>query len=101
MTQRALLLCFTGILPFTALSAASKKKQEEMGFFNHSFNPVDPSGPIFCVWEAKSGISDPEFQTFIDGPDGPNFDLNALNNTVNKVNTELNGGVTPYPPHFA
>ena len=56
---------------------------------------------VFCVWEAKGGISDEEMQAFIDGPDGPNWGLKAFNNVCYKVNTELNGGATPNERFFS
>jgi len=78
-----------------------QRRQFVLTTFSRSFNPISPQGPVFCVWEAKAGISDEEFQTFIDGPDGPNFGLNAFNNQCNPVNTALTGGATPYPPKFS
>ena len=41
-----------------------------------------------------------EFQDFIDGPDGVNFGLVALNNNVMQLNLELTGGQTPYERKF-
>ena len=38
------------------------------GFYNHSFMPVTQEGPMYCVWEVKDGISESDFQEFIDGP---------------------------------
>ena len=52
-----------------------EKSVMEKGFFNHSFMPMGPDGPMYCVWEVKDGISASEFQEFIDGPDGVNFGL--------------------------
>ena len=79
---------------------ANVKAQFDMGFFNHSFNPITAEGPIYCIWEVRDGISAEAFQEFIDGPNGVNFGLNALNNCLNQVNTELTGGQTPYPRKF-
>ena len=76
------------------------KSTMEKGFFNHSFMPMAAEGPIYCVWEAKEGISDSEFQDFIDGPDGVNWGLVALNNNVMKLDLALTGGQTPYESKF-
>jgi hypothetical protein len=51
---------------------------------------------MFCVWEAKEGISEADFQDFIDGPMGPNWGMSALNNNISKINLELTGGQAPY-----
>jgi hypothetical protein len=79
-----------------AAFAENIKSTMEKGFFNHSFMPTAAEGPIYCVWEAKEGISDSEFQDFIDGPDGVNWGLVALNNNVMKLDLALTGGQTPY-----
>jgi len=79
-----------------AAFAENTKSTMEKGFFNHSFMPMSAEGPIYCVWEAKEGISDSEFQDFIDGPDGVNWGLVALNNNVMKLDLALTGGQTPY-----
>ena len=79
-----------------AAFAENTKSTMEKGFFNHSFMPMAADGPIYCVWEAKEGISDSEFQDFIDGPDGVNWGLVALNNNVMKLDLALTGGQTPY-----
>ena len=76
------------------------KNTMEKGFFNHSFMPMAAEGTIYCVWEAKEGISDSEFQDFIDGPDGVNWGLVALNNNVMKLDLALTGGQTPYESKF-
>ena len=76
--------------------AENVKSNMNKGFFNHSFMPMSQEGPIYCVWEAKEGISDSDFQDFIDGPDGVNFGLIALNNNVMKLDLALTGGQTPY-----
>ena len=70
------------------------------GFFNHSFMPMALEGPIYCVWEVKEGISCSEFQDFIDGPDGVNWGLVALNNNIMKLDLTLTGGQTPYDRKF-
>ena len=77
-----------------------EKSVMEKGFFNHSFMPMGPDGPMYFVWEVKDGISASEFQDFIDGPDGVNFGLVALNNNVMQLNLELTGGQTPYERKF-
>ena len=59
-------------------------KNLEAGFFNHSFCPIGPEGPAFCIWEVREGISAEEFQEFIDGPMGVNFGLDAWMNTAVK-----------------
>ena len=56
---------------------------------------------MYCVWEAKDGNSEADFQDFIDGPDGVNMGMKSLNNNVLKVNLELTGGVPPYERKFA
>ena len=71
--------------------AENVKSNMNKGFFNHSFMPMSQEGPIYCVWEAKEGISDSDFQDFIDGPDGVNFGLIALNNNVMKLDLALTG----------
>ena len=27
------------------------------GFYNHSFCPIGPEGPAFCIWEVREGIT--------------------------------------------
>ncbi|MBQ99281.1 MAG: hypothetical protein CMO60_00285 [Verrucomicrobiales bacterium] len=81
--------------------AAAVAANLDAGFFNHSFNPTSPDGPVFCVWEARDGITAEQFQDFIDGPTGPNMGINAFNNNSFPVNVELTGGQTPYPPKFS
>ena len=44
--------------------AENVKSNMNKGFFNHSFMPMSQEGPIYCVWEAKEGISDSDFQDF-------------------------------------
>ena len=65
-------------------SAMGKYVQEcmDLGFFNHSFMPVAQEGPMFCIWEAKEGVTEAEFQEFIDGPLGPDFGTGAINNSI-------------------
>ena len=58
--------------------------------------PMGPDGPMYGVWEVKEGISASEFQDFIDGPDGVNFGLVALNNNVMQLSLDLTGGQTAY-----
>ena len=79
-------------------SAMGKYVQDcmNLGFYNHSFMPVAQEGPMFCLWEAKKGISEADFQDFIDGPMGPNWGMSALNNNISKINLELTGGQAPY-----
>ena len=59
-------------------------KNLEAGFFNHSFCPIGPEGPAFCIWEVREGISAEEFQEFIDGPMGVNFGIVAWMNIAEK-----------------
>ena len=68
--------------------------------FQPLFIAMGTDGPMYCVWEVKEGISASEFQDFIDGPDGVNFGLVALNNNVMQLNLELTGGQTPYDRKF-
>ena len=79
-------------------SAMGKYVQDcmDLGFYNHSFMPVAQEGPMFRMWEAKEGISEADFQDFIDGPVGPNWGMSALNNNISKINLELTGGQAPY-----
>ena len=72
----------------------------EAGFYNHCFNPTGLEGPAFCIWEVRDGISDVEFQAFIDGPNGPDMGTGALLNICREINVEL-AGTTPYPRKFA
>ena len=46
-----------------------KKIRAKAGVSCHTFMPTAKEGPMFCVWEAKEGVSDSDFQNFIDGPD--------------------------------
>ena len=71
----------------------------EAGYYNYSFNPVGLEGPA-CIWEVREGISDAEFQAFIDGPNGPDLETGALLNICREINVELAGN-TPYPRKFA
>ena len=77
--------------------AANKEK----GFYNHSANAVTKTGPMYCFWEVKEGISAEQFQEFIDGPSGPGFGQDALMNICKPIDTALMNGQTPYPPVFA
>ena len=54
------------------------KANKEKGFYNHFINAVTKTGPLYCFWEVKEGISAKEFQEFIDGPSGPGFGQDAL-----------------------
>ena len=58
--------------------------------------PVTQDGPTYCIWEAKEGITEAQFQEFIDGPMGPNFGIGAMNNNISKIDLELTGGQAPY-----
>ena len=71
------------------------------GFYNHSFMPVNQEGPMDCVWEVKDGISESDFQEFIDGPEGVNMGMKSINNNLLKIDLELTGGQTPYERKFA
>ena len=70
---------------------ALTKKNNDLGFENHSFCPAAPEGPVICIWESKAPMEIAEFQAFIDGPDGPGAGK-TFNNTVNK---SMAGGITP------
>ena len=80
--------------------AQNIKTTMKKGFLNHAFMPMNSESPIYCVWEAKEGISDSQFQDFIDGPYGVNWGLVALNNNVMKIDLSLTGGQTPYERKF-
>ena len=58
-------------------------------------------GPMYCVWEVKDGISESDFQEFIDGPEGVNMGMKSINNNLLKIDLELTGGQTPYERKFA
>ena len=81
--------------------ASQAENWMKMGYFNHCFMPLSQEGPMYCVWEVKDGISEAEFQDFVDGPDGVNMGMKSLNNNVMKVNLELTDGVPPYERKFA
>ena len=74
-------------------------KNLEAGFYNHSFCPIGPEGPAFCIWEVREGISAEQFQDFIDGPMGVNFGLDAWMNICREINIDL-AGTPPYPRKF-
>jgi len=79
------------------------ENQSKAGVYCHTFMPIDKEGPMFCLWEAKEGVSDLEFQEFIDGPDaiGVHMDLDhPLNNHCQKIDHDLIGGAGPYPRRF-
>ena len=71
------------------------------GIYNHSFMPVTQEGPMYCVWEVKDGISESDFQEFIDGSEGVNMRMKSINNNLLKIDLELTGGQTPYERKFA
>ena len=71
----------------------------EAGFFNHAFCPIEPEGPAYCIWGVREGITDVEFQEFIDGPNGVNFGLAAWMNICKEINNEL-AGPPPSPESF-
>lgn len=50
---------------------AMQKKNNKLGYHNHSFMPSDVAGPINCLWECKVDTPPEVFQAFIDGPEGP------------------------------
>ena len=62
---------------------------------------VTQEGPMYCVWEVKDGISESDFQEFIDGPEGVNMGMKSINNNLLKIDLELTGGQTPYERKFA
>ena len=76
-------------------------ENEEKGFYNHSANSVTKTGPLYCFWEVKEGLSAEEFQEFIDGPSGPGFEQDTLINIFKQIDTSLMNGQTPYPPIFS
>lgn len=55
--------------------AAMQEKNATLGFHNHAFLPCSAEGPCICIWESKEPMASEEFQTFIDGPDGPGAGL--------------------------
>ena len=70
--------------------AALAKKNKELGFHNHYFQPSGADGPIHCLWECKADTSPEDFQKFIDGPDGPGEGV-----FVNKCYKVMPGAVLP------
>ena len=65
--------------------------------------PTAKDGLMFCIWEAKEGVSDSEFQNFIDGPNaiGVHMGLDhPLNNHCQNIDHDLIGGDVPYPRQF-
>lgn len=74
---------------------ALTKKNNDNGYHNHTFLPADMAGPINCLWECKEETSPEDFQTFIDGPDGPGPGI-----FVNKCYKVMPGGITPTPWDF-
>ena len=63
--------------------------------------PVTQEGPMNCIWEVQDGISESDFQEFIDGPKGINMGMKSINNNLLKIDLELTGGQTPYERKFA
>jgi len=49
----------------------------------------------------EDGISESDFQEFIDGPEGVNMGMKSINNNLLKIDLELTGGQTPYERKFA
>ena len=79
------------------------ENQTEAGVYCHTFMPTAKEGPMYCIWEAKEGVSDSEFQNFIDGPNaiGVHIDLDhPLHNHCQKIDHDLIGGEGPYPRRF-
>lgn len=69
--------------PESAAAYATKNLAD--GVYNHYFLPdADNSDYINCLWETKNSMTDTEFQTFIDGPDGPS--QNTFVNTPYRAN---------------
>ena len=72
---------------------AAAKKNQSVGFHNHTFMPEGGDKPVYCLWESEKDITEEEFQTFIDGPDGPGPGV-----FTNKVRRHMaGGGITPAP----
>ncbi|XRB12885.1 hypothetical protein RI054_05g27210 [Pseudoscourfieldia marina] len=70
---------------------AMAAKQKSLGFVNQYFMPTAPSdSPIYCIWESEKAVTDEEFQTFIDGPDGP-----GPGSLINKCYRVMPGGFMP------
>jgi len=59
-------------------------KQLGLGFHNHTFAPLDPSGPCICLWESRVPMTAEEFGEFMNGPDGPGAGA-VFDNVVHKV----------------
>ena len=74
-------------------------KNLEAGIYNHSFRPIGPESPAFCIWEVRKGITAEDFQDVIDGPNGVNFGLGEWMNICKEINVEMAGN-TPYPNKF-
>ena len=49
-------------------------------------------GPMQCIWETREDMSVEDFQTFIDGENGPDGGAGLL---INKVYKAMPGGNTP------
>ena len=54
--------------------------------------PVTQEGLMYCVWEVKDGISESDFQEFIDRPEGVNMRMKSINNNLLKIDLELTSG---------
>ena len=80
--------------------AQNVKTTMEKGFFNYAFMPMNSECSIYCAWKAKEGISNSQFQDFIDGPYGMNWGLVALNNNAMKIDLILTERQTPYERKF-
>ena len=79
------------------------ENQNKAGVYCHTFMPTAKEGPMFCIWEAKEGVSDSDLQNFVDGTDaiGVHMGLDQpLNNHCQKINHDLIGGDGPYPRRF-
>ena len=79
------------------------ENQNKAGVYCHTFMPTAKEGPMYCIWEAKEGVSDSDFQNFIDGPDaiGVHMGLDQpINNHCQKIDHDLIGGDGPYPRRF-
>lgn len=69
-------------------AAAWIEKQVKAGVYNSVFMPMK-SGPMFCIWETKAGVSGGDLQKFIDEQLG----FGMLNNKLMQIDPRGN----PYP----
>ena len=86
-----------------AKTAANNAAAEAAGCFNHSFLPCSPpSTMVFCILEAKEGLTEAEFTEFLNGPEGPGGPDLAFSNHVHVLNIAMAGGYenSPYTKHF-